>query len=668
MKLGVCYYPEHWPEDRWPEDARLMRAAGLDLVRIAEFAWAKMEPAEGRYDWSWLDRAIDTLAAAGLQVVLGTPTATPPAWLVRAHPEVLPVDSQGRVRQFGSRRHYCANSPVYRDYTTRIVTALAHRYAAHPAVVGWQIDNEFGCHDTARCYCPRCAAAFREWLKARYGSLEALNQAWGTVFWSQTYSGWEQILPPNLTVTEPNASQVLDYYRFSSDSVVAYQQLQLDLLRRLTHGQRITHNLMGNFPDLDYHKLSQPLDFVCWDSYPTGYAEVQAESLYLPDEPRPPVAYDVGDPYVTGFCHDLTRGLKQGPYWVMEQQPGGINWARLNPGVRPGAVRLWTWHALGSGAEAVVYFRWRACRFAQEQYHTGLLKHDASPDTGYEEVLRLLPEREQMARLAAEPVQPQVAMLLDYNDLWALQLQPHHRDFGYLRLLFRYYAALARLGLAVDLVSPQADLGRYKLVLAPSLHLAGEALAVALERYVEAGGALLLGVRSGFKTPTNLVTDQPLPGALHRLAGASVRYWHALPPGVSFPYQSGIPGLGGQAGLWAEALEPDPDTEGAWKRARLLAHYTAGPFAGLGALTQADLGAGRVWYAGWYPAPAQAQALLAYLAAELGLETIPNLPEGMLVCRRGGCQVWLNFTETPQTVPYGETSITIEPRNLRVIA
>jgi len=600
--------------------------------------------------------------------VLGTPTATPPAWLVRAHPEVLPVDSQGRVRQFGSRRHYCANSPVYRDYTAKIVTALAQRYAAHPAVVAWQIDNEFGCPDTARCYCPRCAAAFREWLKACYGTLEALNQAWGTAFWSQYYSDWEHILPPNLAVTEPNASQVLDYYRFSSDSVVAYQQLQIDLLRRYTHGQRITHNLMGNFPDLDYHKLSRPLDFASWDSYPTGYAELQAQALYLPDEPRPAVAYDVGDPYVTAFCHDLTRGLKQAPYWVMEQQPGNINRASINPGVRSGTVRRWTWHALASGAEAVGYFRWRACRFAQEQYHAGLLKHDVGPDTGYEDVLRMLPEREQMARLAAGPVQPQVAMLLDYNDLWAFQLQPHHREFGYLRLLFRYYRALASLGLAVDLVSPQVDLSRYKLVLAPSLHLAGDELAAALENYVQAGGALLMGIRSGFKTPTNLVTDQPLPGTLRRLSGASVQHWHALPPGVSYPYQSSIPGLGGQAGLWAEALLADPDTGDSRKRLHVLAHYTAGPFTGQAALTQASLGAGHVWYAGWYPAPAQAQALLAYLASELGLEITPNLPEGVLVCRRSGCRIWLNFSETAQTLSCAGTSITIEPRNIRIVA
>jgi len=243
LKLGVCYYPEHWPVDRWPIDARLMREAGLSLVRIGEFAWAKMEPAEGNYQWEWIDRAIDVLANEGLQIVLCTPTATPPAWLIQSNSEILPVDSQGRRKHFGSRRYYCSNNPVYRRYSARIVSDLAKRYGSHPAIVGWQIDNEFGDHNTARCYCPVCASAFRQWLQTRYGSLDTLNQSWGSIFWSQVYTAWDQIEPPQLTVTTPNPSQVLDFYRFSSDSVVNYQKMQVDLLRQHTREQFITHTL-----------------------------------------------------------------------------------------------------------------------------------------------------------------------------------------------------------------------------------------------------------------------------------------------------------------------------------------------------------------------------------------------------------------------------------------
>jgi beta-galactosidase len=248
----------------------MMAEAGLSIVRIGEFAWAQMEPAEGVFDWRWLDRAVETLAGEGLQIVLGTPTPTPSAWLARAHPEILPVDAQGRVRRFGSRRHVYANSPAYRRHTERIVTALAQRYGGHPAVIGWQIDNEFGCHDTARCYCPRCTVAFRRWLKGRCGTLDALNEAWGTAFWSQRYGDWAEIEPPILAITEQNASQVLDYYRFSSDSWVDYEQCQVDLLREHSPGKPITHNFMGKFPDLDCHDPARPLDFVTWDSYPTG--------------------------------------------------------------------------------------------------------------------------------------------------------------------------------------------------------------------------------------------------------------------------------------------------------------------------------------------------------------------------------------------------------------
>jgi beta-galactosidase len=299
----------------------------------------------------------------------------------------------------------------------------------HPAIIGWQTDNEF-CHDT-RCYCETCAQKFRAWLKARYKTIDELNQAWGAVFWSQTYSNWDEIQPSNLTVTEANPSHALDYYRFSSDTVVAYQQIQIDILRStVSRSQFVTHNLMGTFPDLDYHDLSQPLDFVTWDSYPTGYQETT--QLYNQNETRPVFAHDVGDPYVTGFCHDLTRGIKKAPYWVMEQQAGNINWAIYNPGIRPGTVRLWTWHALASGADAVVYFRWRACLFAQEQYHSGLLHHDASPDVGYDDVVAM---KNEWNNVESNWIDAGTGRLLhDYDDLWACA-QPHNKDFAYQRHL-----------------------------------------------------------------------------------------------------------------------------------------------------------------------------------------------------------------------------------------
>ncbi len=661
MKLGVCYYPEHWPHDRWPIDAQMMRDAGLTYVRIAEFAWQLMEPAEGQFAWEWLDEAIATLADAGLQVVLGTPTAAPPAWLTHDYPDVLPVDAQGRTRNSGTRRHYCPTSPTYRRYSERIVRAMAERYGAHPAVVGWQIDNEFGCHDTGRCYCDQCAAAFRVWLQRKYGTLDALNEAWGAVFWSQSYGRWEEIRLPNLTPTGANPSHVLDYYRFASETTVAYQQLQVDLLRRHAAGQFVTTNTLGDYEDLDYHALARPLDFVTWDSYPTGHAEHQGEALYRPEAPGSTFAYDVGDPYVTGFCHVKARGYKQAPYWVMEQQCGPINWSRFNTAVRPGAVRLWTWHALAEGADAVIYFRWRAVRFAFEQYHSGLLHHDASPATGYRELLTMRDERDLMAAVASCPPTAEVALLLDYDDLWAIQIQPHRADFGHQRHLFLYYRALAKLGIPADIIPSDADLSRYKLIIAPSAFLADGALAQRLAAYANSGGTVLLGVRSGFKTSTNLVTDQPLPGVLCDLVAVTVTDWGSLLPGVGCGLETGLPGLAGPAEFWIEALLPESGTT-------ILVRYADGPFAGAAAFTEHTVGGGRALYLGWYPTEAQASAIVSHLAGRTGVVRVADdVPAGVVAARRGPYRLLLNFTEGPQVVRIAGTAIEIGPRDVQVL-
>jgi beta-galactosidase len=656
MKLGVCYYPEQWPRERWAIDAKMMNEAGLSLVRIAEFAWTFMEPEEGEYTWEWLDEAVTTLSEAGLQIILCTPTAAPPAWLCTEYPDVLPVDAQGRRRRFGSRRHYCPTSATYRRHSARIAEAIARRYGSHPSVIAWQIDNEFGLHETARCYCGECAASFRRWLEARYSTLNALNAAWGTPFWNQCYSDWAQIQPPNLTVTEPNPSHVLDYYRFASDTFVSYQQIQIDVLRAHSPGRTITTNFMGNFPDLDYHNIARPLDLVTWDSYPTGYVEMQSETLYEPEQPRPVLAHDVGDPYVTGFCHDLMRGLKQAPFWVMEQQSGHINWSRFNAGVNPGAVRLWTWHALAHGADAVLYFRWRSTLMGQEQYHSGLLHHDTTPAVGYNDVISMRDEQSVMAQLSGQPVQAQVAILLDYDSLWAIQHQPHRESFGYLRHLFLYYQALMRLGITVEIISPLADLSGYRLVISPSHHIADEDHAAHLDAYVRGGGHLLLGVRSGFKTRSNRVPETPLPGPLRNLAGVTVRHWQSLPPHIEIAVDSSISGLG-QAQIWVETLEPMDGTE-------TLAHYRDSDGMSTAAITQRRQGSGTVTYMGWYPTLQQAQSLIAHLAAQADIRTLSPLPEGVTAVHRGDCLVLMNFTDSAQTVLLDDVQVSIGPRNI----
>jgi beta-galactosidase len=669
MQLGVCYYPEHWPKARWPVDANFMQQAGLSLVRIAEFAWVVMEPREGEFKWDWLDQAIDVLAAEGLQIILGTPTATPPPWLCRAHPDILPVDAQGRRRRYGSRRHYCANSESYRKHTIRIVSAMASRYGNHPAVVGWQIDNEFGCHGTTRCYCETCATAFRQWLEDKYGTIDDLNETWGTIFWGQSFGAWSEIDPPTLTIAEPNPSHVLDYYRFSSDAFVTYQELQFSTLKSLiSENQIVTTNFMSRFTDLNYHDLAKPLDLVTMNSYPTGSAESDP-SLYMPQGVRPVFAYDVGDPYITGFGHTLIRGFKPNrPFWVMEQQCGNVNWSTYNTGIRPGTVRLWTWHALASGAEAVLYFRWRACQYAQEQYHSGLLHHDASPDVGHIDLEAMKSERSLMSEISSTSHKAQIALLLDYNALWAVQLQPHHRDFDYLRFIFLFYRALQRLGLPADVVSVDADLSPYKIIILPTAFLAMEGLATSLKAFATSGGTLLLGVRSGSKTTSNQFTDDTLPGIFRDLVGITVSEWHSLPPGVSYDLSASIPALVGPATVWAEALHPAiSDGQSGNPDLQIHAHYTSSPFDSHAALVEHKVGAGQALYLGWYPTESQAEALLAHLAAKARVHPLAVVPEGLIVSQRGSYLILLNFTEEPLEATTQGRTVRVGPRDVEVI-
>ncbi len=659
MDLGVCYYPEHWPEERWAIDARKMRELGLSVVRIAEFAWSKMEPAEGRFEWDWLDRAIDTLAAEGLKIILGTPTATPPAWIFDTCPEIFPVDEQGRRRGFGSRRHYCSNHPEYQRHSQRIVTAMVERYGKHEAVFAWQIDNELGCHDTARCYCEVCAGEFRRWLKHRYGSLEKVNEAWGTEFWSQTYTSWDQIKPPVLPITEPNPCLVLDYYRFSSDSVVDYCLDQVDIIRAHAPGRLVTTNLSVETINIDYHDLVKSLDLVTWDSYPTGYKEAFANYLYALGEVRPSLAYDAGDPYVTGFCHSLVRGLKQQPFWIMEHQIGNINWAEFNPGVRPGNIRLWSWHAAANGADSLIYFRWRAVRYAQEQMHSAMLNHDATLTRGAKEIQQLKIEEAGLDPILQAFKPARAAILFSYPEMWAVGLQPHRKGFSYLRLAFLYYRAFQMQGIDVDLLPYDADLTDYRLVVAPILFQPDESLVNRLETYVQRGGTLLMGIRSGFKTPTNLVIDQPLPGLLRPLSGCTIHAWHSLPPEIGFACESNWVTLPGKIEIWAEEMEAND------VQTQVLVKYADGPFANAAAMTSRQTGQGKTLYLGWYPTLQQAKQIIAKLWQDLGFGVeLLNLPDGVVSSKAGNQRYIFNFCEDAQTVAVHDQVVKIPGRSI----
>ena len=630
MNLGVCYYPEHWPEKTWQPDAARMKTLGLTWARVGEFSWSRLEPEPGRLEFAWLDRAIDILSDAGLKVVLGTPTATPPKWLIDRHDDVLQKGADGHTRGFGSRRHYCYNSKSYREETTRIVTLLAERYGEHEAVGAWQTDNEYGCHDTVRCYCENCRDAFRVWLEQKYGTVDALNESWWNVFWSMEYRSFGEIELPNLTVTEPNPSHSLDFYRFSSHSVVAYNRLQTSIIR--AHSDRpVTHNAMMFFGDFDHFELAKDLDILTWDSYPLG----MLETSWLPDDIKIRFMRS-GHPDLVSFMHDLYRGTKDKPFWVMEQQPGPVNWAPSNPLPAPGMVRLWSHQAFAHGAGVVAYFRWRVAVGAQELMHAGLNLHDGSPDRATDEAARVAGE---LGESEDGAVRAPVALLFDYENLWATSLQPHAQGWNYWALLLDYYTALRGFGLDVDVIHPRRDLERYQAVFAPALHLADDALAGHLAAYVQNGGFLVVGPRSGAKTPSNLA-QAPAPGPLSDLTGVRIDHADALRPGVSGEVEHN--GARYAYATWADLLAPTG--------AEVRATYKMDAYEGTAAVTRQRVGEGVCTTLGMWGSLKLHQALFREVLEEAGL-TLLELPEGLRLSRRGERRYLMNFNAQGLELP-----------------
>jgi beta-galactosidase len=622
VKLGCCYYPEHWPEAMWENDAHRMAAMGLRLVRIGEFAWSRIEPEPGQYDWGWLDRAIETLHAAGLQVILGTPTATPPKWLVDAMPDMVAIDEQGRPRGFGSRRHYCFSHEGYRTECRRIVTALAERYGSHPAITMWQTDNEYGCHDTVLSFSAAAASAFRGWLAARYGTPQALNEAWGNVFWSMEYRSFAEVDPPHLTVTEANPAHWLDYRRFASDQVASFNREQVAIIRAHSPGRGITHNFMGFFTEFDHHDVGRDIDVATWDSYPLGFLE----QFWFSDAEKA-AYFRQGHPDIAAFHHDLYRGCSNGRWGVMEQQPGPVNWARFNPAPLPGMVALWTLEACAHGAEFTSFFRWRQAPFAQEQMHAGLLRPDSTEAEAANEV------REAASLLAdigpQECVHAPVALVFSYEAAWVVGIQPQGRSFRYLELVFEWYQALRQRGLDVDIVAPDADLSGYRMVVVPTLPIIPDGFA---ETLAALACPVLVGPRSGSKTQSFRIPEGLAPGALRGAIPLTVTRVESLRDGIAEAAE------GFTVTRWREDVRArfDPELTDAEGRGVV---YASGP----------------IRYCAVWPDRALLRLLVERMAGEAGLDLL-DLPEGIRVRRSASHSFTFNYAAVPVTVPHlGET-------------
>ena len=610
FRFGADYYPEHWPEERWPEDAQLMKAAGFNVVRMAEFAWSLLEPEEGTFDFAWLDRAIATLAERDIDVVLGTPTASPPPWLMSKQEDLFIVNQDGHRLSYGLRREYCPNNPLYHRHTKQIVAQMAAHYANNPTVIGWQIDNEFG----DRCYCEICRGAFHQWLQGRYGSLQTLNEKWGTVFWSHIYTDWSQIPTPLSTARSHNPGLALDYKRFMSDTYRAYQKLQIDILRQTTSRQFITHNLMGfGYPKLDYYDNTADLDFVSWDNYKRMQWNMQAKV----------------DPSSAALSADTMRGLKKQNFWVMEQQSGGGGWEIVAVPPKPGELRLWAYQSIAHGADAIIFFRWRTCRSGTEQYWQGVLEHHGLPGRRYYEVAQMGAELQKIGEfVSGSLVKPQVAIMQSYDTRFAFQVQPNNPRFGYETHLQDIYRGFFNNNVSVEIISEKDPLTGFKVVVIPALYVLPEETAANLERFAAAGGIVVFTPRTGVKDEDNKVVNLKLPGLVARMAGIEINDYVSMPINEDNKIQFGLPDLeeAFTASVWADVLTATT--------AKPIAHYAQDYYTDQAAATINAFGDGKVIYLGTLGDATFYAEIVRWVMTLAGIQPLLETPMGVEVAER----------------------------------
>ncbi|MBF7074222.1 beta-galactosidase [Glaciecola sp. MH2013] len=527
--LGICYYPEHWPEEMWAQDVTEMRELGLEYVRIAEFAWSKMEPRDGEYDFTWLDRAIDTIASAGLKVIMCTPTATPPKWLIDKFPDILPVDiNTGTTRGFGSRRHYDFSSENYFNEAMRITEVLAKRYGEHPAIVGWQTDNEIACHDTTHSGSENAKLAFQKWCANYYDDIDTLNKAWGTIFWSMEYQDFSQIELPILAVTETHPSHNLAYRRFSSDQVIRFHDEMIRIIRANAPDRFVTHNFIPMVDtQTDNYALAKNLDFVAYDNYPLGRTDMFFKDM--PAEEFKPYMR-TGHPDFSSYSFDQTRGVSKNNFWIMEQQPGPVNWGYHNPRPEDGMVRLWSWQAFAHGAEVVCYFRWRQAPFAQEQMHAGVKRNDNSKSQAWFEIERVRDELAKAHIDTAAPVKSKVAIVTGTINQWVTEIERQGDSYNHQQVEFAYYTALRQLGLSVDFISTDCDFSRYDLLVAPCLPIVDQAF---IDKCKHSKAHLVFGPRSGGKTSELTLAPELPPGLIQQLIPIKIHSTETIRPDCS---------------------------------------------------------------------------------------------------------------------------------------
>lgn len=611
--FGGDYNPEQWPEEVWEDDARLMKEAGVNSVTLGVFSWAKIEPRPGAREFGWLDRLMDLMHEHGIGVVLATPTASPPPWMGARHPETLPRAEDGSIVWYGSRQQFCASSPVYRRYAAALTEDLAARYADHPALTMWHINNEYCTH----CWCDETAAHFRRRLRSRYGTVDALNEAWGTAFWSQRYDSWTEVLPPRKAQYMKNPAQVLDFKRFTSDALMECYAAERDIVARHTPHIPVTTNFMPLWSGQDAWAWSAQEDIVSVDIYP---------------DPRDPL----GGQY-NAMIADMTRSQAAGPWMLMEQAAGPVNWRGVNHPKPEGLNRLWSLQAVARGADAVCYFQWRQSRQGSEKFHSGMLSHAGEQGRTFREIKRLGAELAVLGpAVGGSDVHAEVAILHDWDSWWAGAQEGRPSSLlDYTEVVRGWHRALWEGGFATGFARPDADLSRFKVVAVPHLYLLTDAAIDNLVAYVRGGGRLVCGFFSGVADVDDRIRPGGMDVRLRELFGIrTLHEWWPLDAGAAVECD------GFRGGLWSEELEAEAGTE-------VVAAYRDGELAGLPAV----LRRGRAWYVSTLPEPEALRTLLGGVAREAGVEPVlAGLPDGVEAVRRGELLFLLNHGRAPVTV------------------
>jgi beta-galactosidase len=653
IHFGVDYYPEHWSRERLETDAKLMCEMGVQVVRMAEFSWFKMEPALGEFHFEWLDEAIELLDKYGIKTILGTPTAAPPAWIIEKTPKILPIDRQGRVRHFGGRHHDCQSNKTYRAHIQRFVTVMSQHYADNPGVIGWQIDNELGNSHGDLCMCDSCKALFQQWLEYKYKTIENLNEAWGTAFWSQGYNSFSQIGTPLITVTGENPSQMLDWKCFCSDLIVDFATFQADIIRKNCPNHFITHNYMCFDDKVNYYDLGEILDFVSNDVYPAGHWQKQ------PHQPESEIA----------ASHDVIRSYKDKPFWMMEQQAGMAGWEIMGRALEPGQMGAWAMQSVAHGADVVVFFRWRTCAMGTEQYWHGILGHSGNPGRTYNEAKALIHKfSKYMDEFEGAMPNAQVAIVHNFRQNYAFEIQPNHPELSYVGQIQKYYKALYDRKILVDFVQDKDDLSKYKLVIAPLQYIMTPELEQHYIDYVANGGHLVLTMRTGVKDEHNLcMTEYELPGRLKDICGIEVPEYDCL-----LETKGGV--LYGKTEYeiekWCDIIE--------LKGAKDIAQYSTGFYKQTPAITENHYENGITWYVGTEPGEELMEDIVKYFTEKSDIETLGIAPNDVeMMTREKDGRRWLfviNHSNEEQiyhlndsyTMLEGERNDTLKPYEVQL--